>query len=411
MSGITIKINLPFFGRKNRAGAESVKFSEVKNYAEKLRNEGKISEYYDRLREAYKNFMDRLDEVERALKILEGNGEKKFTHLVRKNLEGIKKLDEFSIPSFQQFCVVTFYIIDRIVKIPGQIQHEVLGYKNGKETIDLLNSLLRNLEDLKDILAKRGSEYSVVNDLEGALKKHEEIEELMKRNGDVERKIESVTKEREETKNSLEKNIENAMTAESKTDEGKVMEVKKRISSLDCKIEGIGSDIKANLLSARRPIGKILHSKGDKKVFGFFQSFIDHPLENIGERFWEMVNTLKKENIKLDEDERKSLNDFLKFAENELNDKIAEYDELKGNKKKLEDMAEDLSSKNRELIKKFEQGKEDAEKKFKAMSRKLDDLKKEKNDLEVDIEKNIKILESMLSKISGNGVRVELKQN
>lgn len=405
MLNIRIKINFPLFRKENKKEVESIEFSETRNYMNKLKNEGEISKYYNKLEESYEKFINTLDEVKKTFEDLENRNEKKFAPLVRRNLKKIKKLDEFNVSSFQGFYIDTFYTIGRIVKIPVRVQHEALNYENGKEAISLLNSLFKELHNLKKILAKRYSEYSIINHFEKASKKHEEIQEFIKKTEDLEKKIGPVLKEEKNIKKSLEEKKKNLQDLEPKTENEKIMELKKQISSLDTEIKTIEYDLKISLLNGRRQISKVLHSEEDKKFFEFFQDFIKSPLENVNENFWKMVSKLKKI-PKINEEGNENINEFLKFVENELNDKILEYKKLGNEKKKLEDTFEELSSKDREIFRKFEKEKYDAEKRFKIIQKKLNDLEKEKKRLEAGIRENIKILEIMLNKISNVEIKV-----
>ena len=351
--------------------------------------------------------MDKLHGVEKALEILEKEGEKTFTFAVRKKLEKIKELNKFDVSSFQEFYTDTFHVIDEIVKISPQTQHQVLKYKNGKETIQLLNSFLKKTRDLKKILAKRYSEYSIVNHFENALKKHKEIEELVEKIGGIENKIESVIKEEKHTEELLEEKIKNLQTIELKIRNENIAKLEKQISSLDNKIRTIKSNLKMNLLNARRPISKILHSKRDKKLFVFFKKFIDNPLENINEDFWKIISILKNEN--LNKNENRSINEFLKFVENKLNDIIVEYKNLEIKKKKLKGTVEELSLKNKEVLGKFEKEKNDTEEKLRIIHKRLSDLKKEKKSLDTIIRKNVKALEIILKKVSDRKIKIKLK--
>jgi len=408
MSGIKIKFRLPSFGKKEKKQIETIEFSEIKKYLEELKNEREISEYYDKLKKIYEKLIERLDEVKKAFENLEDKGEKKFTRLVRRNLEKIKKIDEFNVFSFQQFYTDTFYTIDKIIKIPARTQHGVLKYENGKETIKLLNSFLNDVNDLKKILAMRYSEYSAVNHLENALKKHREIEELMKNIEDVEKKIELVTKEKEDTKKLLEEKTETVKHTESRVDTEKIVELKEQIDSLNTRIEVIDSNLRIGLSRARRPISKILYSIKDKKIFEFFQDFMKHPLENINGNFWKMVDLVKFKDIKLNEDENRRLNEFLNFVEDELRKKFDEYKNLKGEKKQLENTLEKISSRDEEVLKKLEDEEKNVEEKFKIVNRRLEKLKKEGNSLQALFRKNVKALEIMIKKASGNKIKIKI---
>jgi len=407
MSGIKLKIKLPFFGKKEKKQIETIEFSAIKNYMGELRNEGEISEYYDKLKMNYEELMKKLEEVKKAFENLENKGEKKFTRLVRKNLERIKKIDEFNVSSFQQFYTDTFHTIDKIVKIPVRTQYEALKYEDGKKTMDSLNSFLKDVDNLKKILAARYSEYSVVNHLENAIKKHREVEELMKKIEDLEKKIESVTKEKEDTKKLLEEKSKDIEHVESRVDFKKIVELKEQIDSLDTRIDGIDSDLRSSISRARRPISKILHSN-DKKIFEFFQNFMKYPLENINEIFWKMVDLVKLKDTKLNEDENRRLNEFLKFVENELMKKIDEYKNLKKDKRQLESMLEKVSSRNGKVLKRIKDEGKNVKEKLKVVNRRLEKLKKEMDNLQIIFRKNIKTLEIMIRKTSGNKIRIKI---
>jgi len=407
MSGIKIKFKFPSFGKKDEGQIQTIEFSAIKDYMKELGNEGEIFEYYGKLRESYEKLMKRLEEVKKAFETLENKGEKKFSPLVRKNLEKIKKIDEFNISSFQQFYTDTFYIIDKIVKIPTRIQHEALKYEDSKVTIKSLNSFLKDVDNLKKVLAMRYSKYSVVNHLENALKKQREVEDLMKKIEDIENKIELVTEEKEDMKKLLEEKSKHLKSVESSLDIEKIVKLKERINSLNIKIRGIYSDLRLSFSRARKPISKTLHSK-DKKIFEFFQNFIEYPLENINEKFWKMVNILKQEDAKLNENENRRLSEFLKFAEDELKKKIDEYKKLKEEKRQLEDILKRLSSRNEELLKKTKDGKKNVEEKFKIVDRRLEKLKKERDDIRILFRKDIKTLEIMLSKASESKIRIKV---
>jgi len=408
MSGIKIKIGLPFFGKKEKKQIETIEFSNIKSYIEKLRKEGEISEYYDKLNKSFETLMERLKKVKKAFENLENKGEKKFTSLVSRNLEKIKTMDEFNLSSFQQFYTDTFYIISSIIKIPARIQHKVLEYEGGKETIELINSFLNDVNNLKKILAMRYSEYGVVNHLENALKKYRDTEKLMKNIEETEKKIRLVTKEKKDTEKLLEKRTESLKNTESRVDTEKLVELKEQINSLNARIGTIDSDLRISLSRARRPISKILHSKEDKKMFEFFQNFIEYPSENINENFWEMMDSLKFKDVKLNEDENRGLNEFLKFVEDYLRKKFDEYKNLKEKKRQLENMLEKVSSRNEEVLKKLENEKKNIEGKLKIVNRRLEKLKKERNSLQALFRKNVKVLEIMIRKASGDKIIIKI---
>lgn len=408
MPPIKIKISLPLFGKEKKKEIKTIRFSEVKNYLEELRDKKEISEYYGKLKRSYEDFMEKLHEIEKALEILEDEGEKTFTPIVRKRLERIEKLNKFNISSYQEFYTNTFHIIDGIVKISPRTQYQVLEYEKGKETIDLVNSFLEKIQDLKKILAKRYSEYSVVNHFENALRKQKEIEGLMKKVESKKGRFELSVKEEIDAKKLFEGKNNNLEDVKSKLNHEKAKKLKIRIDSLNSEIEMAKTELKANLLGARRPISKVLHSVNDKKIFEFFQKkFIKYPLEHINEKFWLLVDIVKKENIKLDENERKEMNEFLKFVENSLHDKHLKYKNLKMDKKKIEDMLEEISLKNREILERFKNEKKRAKKEFRIKKRRLENFRKEKDELEDLLRKKIKSLEIVLSKVSENEIRIK----
>ena len=405
MSGIRIKIKFPGFSRKKEIEAENIEFTSVKEYMENLRHEGDVSEYYGKLKSVYEELMKKLEKTKKIFEVLINEGEKKFSPTVKRRLEKIKKIKNFDVSSFQDFYNDTFYLIDKLMKIPPETQREVLKYEKGKEAVDSLNSFLKSLQKLKDILAKRFSEYSMVNHLENAFKKYEEMEEELRRFKELEKKIESMSKGKDEVEKLLQEKIKNLQDAKSKIEKKELTRIQIELSSLDERIKAINSYLISNLLNARRPISKILHLK-DKKLFDFFQKhFLRNPLENINEDFWRTVNLLKEKNIELNEDESASLHKFLVFVD-ELEKKIKELKELEKKRKELENKIEKISTKNKEILRKFEEEKNDLEEEFKKMERRLNILKKEKNDLEAILKKNIRMLGIMLSKATERKINI-----
>jgi len=299
-----------FFGRREKKQIKAIEFSETKNYIEELKKERQLSEYYEKLKDSYAKIIKKLEEIKKILEKLDNKGERKFTPLVRKNLERIKKIDEFNITSLQQFYTNTFYIIDKIVRIPPQIQYEALKYEEGRKTVELLNSFLKDVNSLKKVLVMRYGEYSAANHLENAAKKYKEIEKIMERIKDVEEKIKAMTKEKEDAKKLLEEGTEALKHMSSKIDTEKVVELRRHVNSLDAKIVEIDSDLKLRISRTRRPISKIVHSK-DKKMLEFLQVFMKSPLENINEKFWKIINIIKSNGVKLNEGENRMLNEFL----------------------------------------------------------------------------------------------------
>jgi len=219
-------------------------------------------------------------------------------------------------------------------------------------------------------------------------------------------RIELLRKEKEEQKRNKEERTANLQAAQSEIDSEEIVEAEKRVIALNSDIREISSDLKTNLRKGRRPISKILHSK-DRKLFRFYQYFTDYPLENINERFWGMVATLEKESINLGEEERKKIDAFLNFSRKKLDDMIREYGDAKEKKKELEENFSKISLRNEELLRNFEREEEIAQNDFTQTSRKLVETEREENMLEIDIKKNMIILEKMLSKISNNVVKIE----
>ena len=199
----------------------------------------------------------------------------------------------------------------------------------------------------------------------------------------------------------------NLQAAQSKIDNEVIREAKKSIASLDSEIREIGSVLKINLRKGRRPISKILHSK-DRKLFAFYQHFIEFPLDNVDERFWEIVATLEREQNNLSEKERKVIEVFLSFSKHRLNAAIGEYEAAKAEKKELEQDVRRISLRNHELLRDFEHQKEIAQSELTWISQKLAEIERENNKVKTDIKKNARILEEILSKIGSNPVKVEL---
>jgi DNA repair exonuclease SbcCD ATPase subunit len=408
MSSIGKKIRLAF-SRKKPEIVETIRFSEVKSYIEKLRKSEKVPS--DRasislLTKKYKEFMEKLDDVKKELEILQKNGEKRFTKITNENLKEIKNLDEFNSSSLREFYVDTAQVIHSIMMIPARIQRKTLNYKNGKETIDALNSFLKSFRNLKKAYSETLTRNSAVEYHGNALKKYKEMEEYLRKKEDLQNRIELLKKEKEEKKRNLEERTANLQTAQSKIDNEEILEAKKRIIALDSNIREISIDLKIYLRKGRRPISKILHSK-DRKLFEFYQYFAKYPLENINEKFWKMIATLEKENINLGMKERKKIDDFLNFAKKKLKAMIKEYEDAKAKKKKLEENFRKISSRNENTLRNFKLQREIAQNDFTRISGRLDELERDENMLEIDIKKNARILEKMLSEIGNNKVKIK----
>ena len=144
---IKIKIKFPSF-HKEKEG-EEIKLKDVKNYLEKLKDSKEISEFYEKLKSRYKEFIESFKKVKRDIEILEKNGENKFTSLVKPELEKVGELEEFELDKIQKYYSNVSNVIDRIIKIPGQLQHDSLSYEHGKETIDSLNSFVKRFDEFK----------------------------------------------------------------------------------------------------------------------------------------------------------------------------------------------------------------------------------------------------------------------
>lgn len=405
MSSIRKKIRLALSGRKPEI-EETIRFSEVKSYIEKLRDSEKVSKDYSSLMKSYDEFMEKLGEVKKELEILQKNGEKRFTRIAIRNLEGIKDLDEFNSSSFREFYVDTAQVVHDIMKIPGGIQRKTLNYEHGKETIDALNSFLRSFKNLRKVFSEILAENSVTEYHGNALKKYIEIEDSLRKREDLQNRIKSLRKEKEEKKRDSEEKTANLRAAQSRIDNKEILEVKKRIVSLDKKIKQSSSGLRINLRKGRRPISKILHSE-DKKLFEFYQYFTEHPLENINERFWEIIATLEKERSNLGEKERKKIDGFLDFCKKKLNDMMREYEEAEARKRELEENFSKVSLENKEFLRDFELQEETARKDLAWTSKELDEMERESSILGIDIGKNVRILEKMLGKIGNNRVTIE----
>jgi hypothetical protein len=405
MSSIGKKIRLAF-SRKKLETIETIRFSGVKSYIETVRNSEEVSKDYSFLIKNYEEFMEKLDEVKNELEILRENGEKRFTKMASENLDAIENLDEFNLSSFREFNANTAQVILSIMKIPAGIQRKTLKYENGKETINALNLFLKSFRTLKNVSSELLAENSVVRYHGNALKKYKEMKESFRKKEELRNRIELLKKEKEGKKRDLEESTANLRAARLKIDNKEILEAKKHLTSLDSKIREIASDLKINLRKGRRPISKVLHLK-DRKLFEFFQFFIEYPLENINTRFWKIIATLEKESIDLGEKDKKKIADFLKFSKRKLNDRIREYEDAKTKKKKLEETLSKITFRNKELIGDFELQEETAQNDFTWKSKKLDETISEKNLLETDIKKNARILENMLGKIFRNKVRIE----
>ena len=396
------------FGGKRPEVVETVRFSEVISYMERLTDSGEASRDYSMLIKSYDEFMENLDGVRNELDVLRDNGERRFTRTANEILKGMGGMDEFELSSFKEFYVDAAQAVQGLTKIPGTIQRKTLSYENGRETIDALNSLLKSFRKLKKVRSRVLAEDSVLKHHRSALTKYRNLEEAFNRKGDLQKGIELLEKEKEEKKRSLEETTAKLQAAQSEIDNEEILEVKKRITSLDSRIREITSDLRINLRRGRRPISKILHSK-DRRLFEFFKHFSKYPLENINKRFWEMIATLEKEEVNLGEKERKKIDDFVSFSRNKLVHMLRECGEAEAKKRELREIFNKISSRNKELLGNLELEKDAVQNDFKSTSNRLDEMRSEKNTLETDIEKNARALQKMLSKTSGSKVRIEFE--
>ncbi len=407
MQSIKIKIKLPSFGKENKREIEAIQFSEVQNLIDDIKSKNEISEYYGMLKKSYENFMENYQKVESALEILEDEGEKTFTSAIKKKLRKIEELNKFDISSFQEFYTKTFEVID-IVKISPKVQYEVLKYEKGKETIESINSFLKRLRELKEVLAKRYSEYSVVNHFENVLKKKEEINGLKELIENLEKDIEAKGRKLKDKKKLLDEKNNELEKIKSDLDVSKVEEIQNKINSLDESITEVEPDLKKSLVMARRPISKILHSSTNKKIFDFFrEKFLRFPLENINEKFWEMMDILKNNDTELSETELEDLGKFLKFVDKELEKKVLKLKNLEIEKKNLEKRVKKISLKNDKILRDIKKGREKIEEDIRRLKRQLESLEEERNVLEKKVKKGIKILGIMLSKVCKNKIRIK----
>ena len=97
----------------------------------------------------------------------------------------------------------------------------------------------------------------------------------------------------------------------------------------------------------------------------------------------------------------------MNFSKNELNDTIGEYEAAKEEKKKLEKNFNKISLRNEKLLRDHRREKEIAQNKFSRTSGELVEKEKENDLVEIDIKKNKKILEKMLSRIGNSIVKIE----
>jgi len=185
-----------------------------------------------------------------------------------------------------------------------------------------------------------------------------------------------------------------------------MLETKKRIASLDVMIRRISSDLGINLRRGRRPISKILHSK-DRRLFQFYKHFTKYPLENVNERFWEMIATLEKEEVSLGEKERRRIDEFVSFSRNRLVAMIGEYEDARARKRELEESDSRISLGNKDLLRNLELQKENAENDFARTTKRLEEVENEKNMLETVIEEDVRMLEKMLCEIGNAKIKID----
>ena len=405
MSSIGEKIRLAF-GGKRRDVVETIRFSEVRSYIERLRGSGEASRDYSLLIRNYDEFMEKLDEVKKELDVLRQNGEKRFTRIANEILKGISSMDEFDLSSFREFYSDAAQAVQSLMKIPGTIQRKALSYENGKEAVNALNSLLKSFKNLRKARSETLGGNSTLNHHGSALKKCRELEDAFSRKAELQKELESLEEEKEERRRNLEETAANLQAAQSEIESEEMLETKKRITSLDATVRKIRSDLRINLRRGRRPISKILYSK-DRRLFQFYQYFAEYPLENVNDRFWEMIATLEKEEVNLGEKERRKIDDFVSFSRNRLVAMIGEYEDARAKKRELEESYSKISLRSKDLLRNLELQKENAENDFARTTKRLEEVETEKDMLESVIEKDVMMLEKTLSRIGNVKIKIE----
>ena len=405
MSSLGKRIRLAFGGKRPDI-VETVRFSEVESYIDRLRDTGEASRDYSSLIRSYREFMGELDEVKIELDFLRENGEKRFTKIAGEILDGIGSIDESDLSSFGQFYDDTTQAIQSIMKVPGVIQRRTLRYENGRETIDALNSLLKSFRNMKKVSSEVLSENSVLKHHRSALREYRALQEALRKKEALQKGIESLEKEMEEKSGRLDEATANLQAAQSEIDNEAIVEAERRVASVERRLRQINTDLKFNLRRGRRPISKILHSE-DRRLFRFYKRFTKHPLDNINERFWQMIAILERQNVNLGEKERKEIDDFVSFCRDRLQEMIREYEDAEAEKGRSEERFNEISSRSKELLGDLELRKETAQNDLASASTRLEEMEREKNTLEVDVEKTVRMLEKMLSKIGSNKVRIE----
>jgi hypothetical protein len=401
------KIRLAFQGKKPET-VETIRFNEVKSYIKKLRDTEKHSKDFTLLIKRYEDLIEKLFEVKKEVKILKNNGEKKFTVVINEYLKTIVKLDDFTLSLFRDFYNETTQVINKIMKIPGTTQYKTLKYKNGKKTIAALNAFLKSYNNLRRAFSEI-TENNTVKNYQNTLEKYEEIEAKLNKREYIQHRIDLLKNEKKDKKKKLQVSITILRDKQLKIDNKEIIEIEKRIASIKNNIIEMNSDLKRNLRKGRRPISKILH-KSNKKLFKFFQYFNEYPLENINERFWEMIEVIEKEKFNLTGKQRKEIDNFLNFSKKKLKDTIREYKSAIKKEKEITKRYNFLSSRKQNFLRESKQERVNAEKDYNLTSRKLDENEKEKNILDIEIKKNTIMLEKMLREISNNKIKINFKK-
>ena len=241
------------------------------------------------------------------------------------------------------------------------------------------------------------------------LKKTERLEDDLRKKNELELEIKRLKAEKEEKRRSSEENIANLRKLQLEIDKKEIVEAEKRVNSLNNEIRKIKSDIKINLLRARRPISKILHSK-DKKAFEFFQYFAKHPLRNINNRFWQTIAILEKENLNINESEKNEINVFLNFVKRKMNEMISNYSSLEVQKEKLEKNIKKISFKDEELQRNITRQKKISQKDLIQASKRLEEIENERKKIEIDIKEKKKMLEKILTETRNREVMIQFRQ-
>ena len=205
-----MKIRLPFglFGRKKEAKKVVIGAEEVEGFL--LSNlSGDAEKCYKLAEELTKKVWEDVERLKDIADRLADKGEKRFSSIARRILEGIEVPRLFDRRSVNKFYLQVFDSIERIVKMPQSIQQSVYEFENGNKVPLLIDATVKDLEKLKKFWGRvfKDEKCGEYMEIERVLKNISElreidgkVEELKKEKEDAEKELSNIKLLRDESK-------------------------------------------------------------------------------------------------------------------------------------------------------------------------------------------------------------------